>query len=174
MPDENPHPEMRSVEHQSFLRLTRETGQFAAGASRLRRSKPARRSPPFLCAPESSSSARHLPRLMFLKRRSCARGARWAGVWRWAMCETAVSVFPRRRERSRAIPPAATPVLFQLCSRQMTLSRPQRLKLAQSCSIFPVRIDDPRQLAAALEVASEIARAIGEDTVLNFSRRRRT
>jgi nitric oxide reductase NorD protein len=72
--------------------------------------------------------------------------------------ETAVSFYIAGVEDLKAVPRVAHPVLFQVCTRQMTLSATNATDTLRRAAPLAVTLNDPHDLVAALEIAAEIAR----------------
>ncbi|HKR01034.1 MAG TPA: VWA domain-containing protein [Pyrinomonadaceae bacterium] len=72
--------------------------------------------------------------------------------------ETAVSFFNAGVEDLRSVPQEARPLIFQLCSRQMTLSSSVALETFKTAPLLSGYITDPALLRLILEVAAEISK----------------
>jgi hypothetical protein len=72
--------------------------------------------------------------------------------------ETAVSFFVAGVEELREVPAEARPLIFQICSRQMTLSSSVAVETFRRAPLLALAIKDTAQLCSILEVAAEIAR----------------
>jgi len=146
-----------SAEHQSFLKLTRElaslpleqsaaaleTGAAIAGIS-------LRASIEFLrAAPEAAAT------LWAAELRS------WGDLGRrLAMgdVETAITFFAEGVSGLKDIPASIHPLVFQLCSRQITLSSPIAIETLRNIATLAESLSDDDRLRSVLEVAGEIAR----------------
>jgi nitric oxide reductase NorD protein len=72
--------------------------------------------------------------------------------------ETGVGFFVAGVEELAAIPSEARPLVFQICSRQVTLSSSASLETFSCIPIISNAVQDPELLRGILEVASEISR----------------
>src|SRR5882762_3897141 len=72
--------------------------------------------------------------------------------------ETGVSFFVAGVEQLASIPKQARPLIFQICSRQVTLSSSVSLETFNSFPLIAGSISDPEILRGILEVAAEISR----------------
>jgi hypothetical protein len=157
MQDENIDSEIPSAERQSFLKLTRElaslpleqsaaaleTGAAIAGIS-LRASIAFLRAAPEAAATLEASELRA-----------------WGDLGRrLAMgdVETAITFFAEGVSGLKDIPASIHPPVFQLCSRQITLSSPIAMDTLRNLPTLAKAINDHELLGAALEVAAEISR----------------
>src|SRR6185436_15752875 len=157
MPDETIDSHVPSGEHQSFLKLTRElaglpldksaaaleTGAAIAGIS-------VRAGIEFLRAAPAAAEVLEAAEL-----RS------WGDLGRrLAMIdvETAITFFAEGVGQLKDVPASVHPLVFQLCSRQIALSSPIATETFRNLPALANAIDNPQQLAAVLEVASEISR----------------
>lgn len=157
MQDENSDSNIPSVERQSFLRLTRElaslpleqsaaaleTSAAIAGIS-LRASIGFLRAAPEAAATLEASELRSWGEL----------GRRLA----MSDVETAVTFFAEGVSGLKEIPVSVHPLVFQLCSRQITLSAPIATETFRKLPALAKAVNDLELLAAILEVASEISR----------------
>jgi nitric oxide reductase NorD protein len=157
MQDENSDSNIPSVERQSFLRLTRElaslpleqsaaaleTSAAIAGIS-LRASIGFLRAAPEAAATLEASELRSWGEL----------GRRLA----MSDIETAVTFFAEGVSGLKEIPASVHPLVFQLCSRQITLSAPIATETFRKLPALAKAVNDLELLAAILEVASEISR----------------
>jgi hypothetical protein len=157
MHDENIDSGVPSAERQSFLKLTRElvglpldrsaaaleTSAAIAGIS-LRAAIEFLRAAP---AAAEVLEAAELRSWGDLGRRLALGDA-----------ENAITFFAEGVAHLKDIPPNVHPVVFQLCSRQITLSSQIAIETFRNLPALANRISDPFQLAAVIEVASEIAR----------------
>jgi nitric oxide reductase NorD protein len=157
MQDENIDSEIPSAERQSFLRLTRELaglpldksaavlemGAAIAGIS-------VRAGIEFLRAAPTAAEVLEAAEL-----RS------WGDLGRrlaMADVETAITFFAEGVDQLKDVPTFVHPVVFQLCSRQITLSSPIATETFRKLPELARTINDSQQLAEILEVASEISR----------------
>jgi len=157
MQDEDRHSEIPGSERQSFLRLTRElaslpleqsaaaleTGATIAGIS-------LRASIEFLRAAPAAAEVLEAAEL-----RSWGELGR-----RLAMgdVETAITFFAAGVSGLKDIPKSVYPLIFQLCSRQITLSSPVTIETFRSLPGLAGVISDHELLGSLLEVATEISR----------------
>ncbi|HEX4900194.1 MAG TPA: VWA domain-containing protein [Pyrinomonadaceae bacterium] len=72
--------------------------------------------------------------------------------------ETSISFFIAGVEDLRDVPRSAHPLLFQACTRQMTLSAANATDTLRRARQLSASLDDPRVLNTVLEIAAEIAR----------------
>src|SRR5258705_3039848 len=72
--------------------------------------------------------------------------------------ENAITFFAEGVAELKDIPANVHPLVFQLCSRQITLSSPIAIETLRNLPALANTIGDPIQLAAVIEVASEISR----------------
>jgi hypothetical protein len=72
--------------------------------------------------------------------------------------ETAITFFAEGVSGLKGIPKSVQPLIFQLCSRQITLSSPVAIETFRSSPALAEAVSDDELLAAVLEVAAEIAR----------------
>lgn len=157
MSDESLDPGINSPERQSFLRLTRElaglpldksaaaleTGAAIAGIS-------VRAGIEFLRAAPAAAEVLEAAELRA-----------WGDLGRrLAMTdvETAITFFAEGVAELVDIPASVHSLVFQLCSRQITLSSPIATETFRKLPALAKAINDPQKLAAILEVASEISR----------------
>ncbi len=157
MHDEDNDSNIPSVERQSFIRLTRELAglPLEQSAAALETSAAIagislRASIGFLrAAPEATAT------LEASELRSWGEFGR-----RLAMSdvETAITFFSAGVSGLRDIPASLHPLVFQLCSRQITLSVPIATETFQTLPALAKAVNDIELLRAILEVASEISR----------------
>jgi nitric oxide reductase NorD protein len=157
MPNDYSDSNIPSVERQSFLRLTRELASLPLEQSAAALETSAaiagislRASISFLrAAPEAATT------LEASELRSWGELGR-----RLAMSdvETAVTFFAEGVAGLREIPASVHPPVFQLCSRQITLSAPIATETFRKLPALAKALNDVELLAAILEVASEISR----------------
>ena len=148
---------LRSAEHQSFLKLTRElvslpleqsaaaleTSAAIAGIS-LRASIEFLRAAPEAAATLSATELRSWGDL----------GRRLA----MADVETAITFFAAGVSGLKDVSASVHPLIFQLCSRQITLSSPIAIDTLRNLPALAETINDDELLSSVLEVAAEIAR----------------
>jgi hypothetical protein len=151
------HDKLSSAERQSFLKLTRELaslpleqsaaaleiGAAIAGIS-LRASIAFLRAAPEAAATLEASELRA-----------------WGDLGRrLAMgdVETAITFFAEGVSGLKDIPASVHPPVFQLCSRQITLSSPIAMDTLRNLPTLAKAINDHELLGAVLEVAAEISR----------------
>ena len=72
--------------------------------------------------------------------------------------ETAITFFAEGVSGLKDIPKSVHPLVFQLCSRQITLSSPVAIETFRSLPALAAAVSDDELLAPILEVAAEIAR----------------
>jgi nitric oxide reductase activation protein len=72
--------------------------------------------------------------------------------------ETAISFFSAGVEDFTNVPTEARPLIFQVCSRQMTLSSAVALETFKSAPLLAVQITDAELLSSIFEVAAEISK----------------
>lgn len=72
--------------------------------------------------------------------------------------ETAITFFTEGVSSFKDIPKSLHPIIFQLCSRQITLSSPVAIETLRSLPALAAAINDDEVLTPILEVAAEIAR----------------
>jgi nitric oxide reductase NorD protein len=157
MQDDDLHSEIPSAERQSFLKLTRElvglpldksaaaleTSAAIAGIS-LRAGIEFLRATP---AAAEVLEAAELRSWGDLGRRLALGDA-----------ENAITFFAEGVAELKDIPTNIHPLVFQLCSRQITLSSQIAIETFRNLPTLANTISDPIQLAALIEVASEISR----------------
>ncbi|MGH9931355.1 MAG: nitric oxide reductase activation protein NorD [Pyrinomonadaceae bacterium] len=157
MEDEDSHSEIPSAERQSFLRLTRELASLPLDKSAAALETSAaiagislRAGVEFLRATPAAAEILEAAEL-----RS------WGDLGRrlaMSDVETAITFFAEGVRKLKNIPTNIHPLVFQLCSRQITLSSQIAIETLRALPALAKAIDDPDQLAAVLEVASEISR----------------
>jgi nitric oxide reductase NorD protein len=72
--------------------------------------------------------------------------------------ETAITFFAEGVNELKTLPAAAHPLLFQLCSRQITLASSVAVETLRTTPAVAIAVGDDELLGPLLEVASEIAR----------------
>jgi len=157
MPDKNTDREIPSAERQSFLQLTRELASLPLEQS--------------AAALETSASIAAISlraSIEFLRAATAAAEILEAAELRsWgelgrrlAMSdvETAITFFAEGVGSLNDIPRSVHPLIFQLCSRQITLSTPVAIETLRSLPALAAAVSDDELLAPVLEVAAEIAR----------------
>jgi nitric oxide reductase NorD protein len=151
------HDKLRSAERQSFLKLSRElaslpldqsaaaleTGAAIAGVS-LRAGIEFFRGAPVAAKVLAAAELRAWGEM----------GRRLA----MSDAETAITFFNAGVSELSSIPEAARPSLFQLCSRQITLSSTVAVETLQNAPALAKAVDSPDMLATVFEVAAEISR----------------
>jgi hypothetical protein len=157
MQDKNTDREILSAEHQSFLKLTRELAglPFEQSAAAL----------------ETSASIAGISLRASIEFLRAAPGAAeileaaelhsWGDLGRrlaMSDVETAITFFAEGVSDLKGIPKSVHPLVFQLCSRQITLSSPVAIETLRSLPALAEAISDDDRLAALLEIAAEIAR----------------
>ena len=157
MQDDDLHPEIPSAERQSFLKLTRELvglpldkSAAALETSAAIASISLRAGIEFLRAAPAAVEVLEAPEL-----RS------WGDLGRRLAlgdAENAITFFAEGVAEVKNIPAHIHPLVFQLCSRQITLSSQIAIETFRSLPALAHTISDPAQLASVIEVASEIAR----------------
>ncbi len=157
MHDENIDSEIPSVERQSFLKLTRELASLPLDKSAAALETSAaiagislRAGIEFLRAAPAAAEVLEAAEL-----RS------WGDLGRrlaMSDVETAITFFAAGVSELKDIPENVHPQVFQLCSRQITLSSQIAIETLRNLPDLTRTISDPSQLASILEVASEISR----------------
>ena len=157
MHDENLHTQPQSAERQSFLKLTRElvglpleqsaaaleTSAAIAGVS-------LRAGIEFLRAAPAAAEV-----LQAAELRSWGEMGRRIAM---SDLETAVTFYEEGVTDLRRIPEAVFPSLFQLCSRQITLSIPIAIDTLRNVPALARTVSNPEMLGNILDVAAEISR----------------
>ena len=157
MHDENIDSGVPSAERQSFLRLTRELAGLALDESAAALETSAaiagislRAGVEFLRATPAAAEVLEAAEL-----RS------WGDLGRRLAlgdAENAITFFAEGVAHLKDIPANVHPLVFQLCSRQITLSSQIAIETFRNLPALANAINDPIQLAAVIEVASEISR----------------
>ena len=157
MHDENIDSEIPSVERQSFIKLTRELASLPLDKSAAALETSAaiagislRAGIEFLRAAPAAAEVLEAAEL-----RS------WGDLGRrlaMSDVETAITFFAAGVSELKDIPENVHPQVFQLCSRQITLSSQIAIETLRNLPDLTRTISDPSQLASILEVASEISR----------------
>src|SRR6266542_105185 len=152
------HPsELRSLERQSFLELTRDMARLPLdqAAAALETS----------AAIAGVSLRASIEFLRAVPGAAQVLGASELRAWgdmgrRLAMSdvETAVTFFNFGVAELRDLAPDAQAILFQLCSRQMSLANTVATKTLRSVPELALAIDDPDLVRSILEIGAEIAR----------------
>ncbi|MEP6922103.1 MAG: VWA domain-containing protein [bacterium] len=157
MPDDKQHSEGRSAEHQSFLKLTRELAGIA-----LEQSGAALETSAAIAAVSLRAGVEFLRAAPAAAEVLDATDLRaWGEMGRrlsMGDVETAISFFLTGVNDLRAVPAEARTVLFQLCSRQITLSTAAATDTLRKAGPLALALDDPGTLRATLEIAAEIAK----------------
>ena len=157
MHDENIDSGVPSAERQSFLKLTRELAGLPLDKS--------------AAALETSAAIAGISLragIEFLRATPAAAEVLEAAELRsWgdlgrrlalADAENAITFFAEGVAHLKDIPANVHPLVFQLCSRQITLSSQIAIETFRHLPALANTISDPSQLAAVIEVASEISR----------------
>jgi len=157
MQDENIDSEIPSAEHQSFLKLTRELASLPLDKSAV--------------ALETSAAIAAISLragIEFLRAAPAAAEVLEAAELRaWGELgrrlalgdvETAITFFAEGVAEFKDIPGSVHSLVFQLCSRQITLSSPIAIETLHKLPALAQTISDTHELASVLEVASEISR----------------
>ena len=157
MQDENLHNEPHSAERLSFLKLTRELAGL-----------PLEQSAAALETSAAIAGVSLRAGIEFLRAAPAAAEVLQAAelrAWgelgrRIAMSdiETAVTFFAEGVTDLRRIPESVFPSLFQLCSRQITLSIPIAIDTFRNVPALAVAVSNSEMLGNVLEVAAEISR----------------
>jgi hypothetical protein len=157
MQEENINTEIPSTEHQSFLALTRELVglPFEQSAAVLETSASIasislRASIEFLRAAPAAAEVLEAAELHS-----------WGDLGRrlaMSDVETAITFFAEGVSGLKQIPKSVQPLIFQLCSRQITLSAPVAIETFRSLPALAEAVSDDELLTPVLEVAAEIAR----------------
>ncbi len=157
MQDENIDSGIPSAERQSFLKLTRDLASLpleqsaaALETSAAIASISLRASIEFLRAAPAAAEVFHAAEL-----RS------WGDLGRrlaMSDVETAITFFAEGVSGLKDVPASVHPLVFQLCSRQITLSSPIATETFRNLPTFSKAIDDAALLGSVLEVATEISR----------------
>ncbi|MDQ2938147.1 MAG: hypothetical protein M3R67_11665, partial [Acidobacteriota bacterium] len=153
-----PSPDkLRSAERRSFLKLTRELASLPLDQSAAALETSAaiagvslRASIEFLRAAPGAAEALKAPEL-----RSWGEMGRRIAM---SDVETAISFFSEGVSSLHGIPEQVLTSVFQLCSRQITLSSPIAIDTLRNVPELAKTISDPGVLSAILDVAAEIAR----------------
>ena len=157
MQDDDLHSEVPSAERQSFLKLTRELAGLPLDKS--------------AAALETSAAIAGISLragIEFLRATPAAAEVLEAAelrAWgdlgrRLALgdAENAITFFAEGVAHLKDVPADVHPLVFQLCSRQITLSSQIAIETFRNLPALAHTIGDPSQLAAVIEVASEISR----------------
>ncbi len=152
-----PYNLSRRAEHRSFLQLTRELASLpleqsaaALETSATIASVSLRASIEFLRAAPAAAGVLEAPEL-----RSWGEMGRRIAM---SDVETAIIFFSEGVSGLQDIPKNVHPSVFQLCSRQVTLSTSIAIDTLRNVSALAKSISSPVALAAVLDVASEISR----------------
>jgi nitric oxide reductase NorD protein len=157
MQDKNPDRETLSAEHQSFLALTRDLVglPFEQSAAALETGAA-------IAAISSRASIEYLrasPAAAEVLQASELRS--WGDLGRrlaMSDVETAITFFAEGVSSIREIPASIHPLVFQLCSRQITLATPIAVETFRNLAALAKAVSDDDRLGSLLEVAGEIAR----------------
>ena len=157
MHDDNIDSEIPSAERQSFLKLTRELASLPLDKSAAALETSAaiagislRASIEFLRAAPAAAEVLEAAEL-----RS------WGDLGRrlaMSDVESAITFFTEGVTELKDTPASVHALAFQLCSRQITLSSQVAIETLRTLPALANAIGDPDQLAAVLEIASEISR----------------
>ncbi|MGH9874990.1 MAG: hypothetical protein ACRD9S_21250, partial [Pyrinomonadaceae bacterium] len=157
MHDENLESGIPSAERQSFLKLTRELASLPLGKSSAALETGAaiagislRAGIEFLRAAPAAAEVLEAAEL-----RSWGELGRRLAL---SDVESSISFFAEGVAHLKAVPADVHPLVFQLCSRQITLSSQIAIETFRNLPGLATTISDSNQLAAVLEVASEISR----------------
>ena len=160
MHDENNNQDLPSAERQSFLTLTRELASLP-----LDKSSTALETSAAIAAISLRAGIEFLRAAPVAAEVLSAADLRsWGDMGRrLAMndVETAITFFAEGVSELKTIPAAAHPLLFQLCSRQITLASAVAVETLRTVPAVAIAVGDDELLGPLLEVASEIAQAIG-------------
>jgi nitric oxide reductase NorD protein len=157
MQDENLHSEIHSAERQSFLKLTRELASLP-----LERSVAALETSAAIAGISLRASIEFLraaPAAAEILEAAELRS--WGDLGRrlaMSDVETAITFFAEGVGGLKEVPASVHPLVFQLCSRQITLSSPIATETLRNLPAFAKAIRDPDLLGSVLEVATEISR----------------
>jgi len=157
MPDESSHSEIPSAERQSFLRLTRELATLPLDKSAAALETSAaiagislRAGIEFLRAAPAAAEVLEAAEL-----RS------WGDLGRrlaMSDVESAITFFAAGVGEFKDIPASVQPLIFQLCSRQITLSSQIAIETFHHLPALARTLNDNDLLGSLIDVASEIAR----------------
>ena len=157
MPDENKDSEPSTHEHQSFLKLTRELASLP-----LDQSAAALETGAAIAAISLRAGIEFLrasPAAAEILQASDLRS--WGDLGRrlaLADIETSITFFAEGVSDLKAIPQRTHALVFQVCSRQITLSTAIAIETFRTLPVLAETIDDEDLFASVLEVAGEIAR----------------
>jgi hypothetical protein len=157
MEDEGHHSDIPSAERQSFLKLTRELASLpldkssaALETSAAIASISLRACVEFLRAAPGAAEVLEAPDLRA-----------WGDLGRrlaLSDVESAITFFAEGVVHLREVPASVYPLVFQLCSRQITLSTQIAVETFRDLPALTKKLSDPELTTSLLEVASEIAR----------------
>ncbi len=157
MQDENIESEIPSAERQSFLRLTRELASL-----------PLEKSAAALETSAAIATISLRAGIEFLRAAPAAAEVLEAAELRsWGElgrrlalgdAETAITFFTEGVAEFKDITASVHPIVFQLCSRQITLSSPIAVETFHKLPALAQTISNTDELAAVLDVAAEISR----------------
>jgi len=157
MQDDDLNSEIPSAERQSFLKLTRELAGL-----------PLDKSAAALETGAAIASISLRAGIEFLRATPAAAEVleaaelrSWGDLGRRLAlgdAENAITFFAEGVAKLKDIPASIHPLVFQLCSRQITLSSQIAIETLRNLPALSNTISDPIQLAALIEVSSEIAR----------------
>jgi hypothetical protein len=157
MQDDNPNPETNSAERLSFLRLTRELAGLPLDKSAAALETGAAIAAISLRA--GIEFLRAVPAAAEVLEAAELRS--WGDLGRRLAlgdAENAITFFAAGVAELKDLPANIHPLVFQLCSRQITLSSQIAIETFRNLPALANTISDPIQLAALIDVASEIAR----------------
>jgi len=157
MQDDNPNPETNSAERLSFLRLTRELAGLPLDKSAAALETGAAIAAISLRA--GIEFLRAVPAAAEVLEAAELRS--WGDLGRRLAlgdAENAITFFAAGVAELKDLPANIHPLVFQLCSRQITLSSQIAIETFHNLPALANTISDPIQLAALIDVASEIAR----------------
>jgi hypothetical protein len=157
MQDDNPNPETISAERLSFLRLTRELAGLPLDKSAAALETGAAIAAISLRA--GIEFLRAVPAAAEVLEAAELRS--WGDLGRRLAlgdAENAITFFAAGVAELKDLPANIHPLVFQLCSRQITLSSQIAIETFHNLPALANTISDPIQLAALIDVASEIAR----------------
>jgi len=157
MQDENPPSEIPSAERQSFLKLTRELASLPLDQSAAALETSAAIAGVSLRA--GIEYLRAAPAAAEILQSAELRA--WGEIGRrlaMADMETAVTFFAEGVSSLKDVPAEARPSLFELCSRQITLSSPIAVATLRNAPALAESVRSAQTLVTIFEVAGEISR----------------
>jgi hypothetical protein len=157
MQDENTHSEIHSVEHQSFLKLTRElTSLPLEQSAAIIETSAAIAGISLRAAIEYVRAAPKAAEVL-----EAAELRAWGELGRrlaMSDVETAITFFAEGVSSIKEVPEKVRPSLFELCSRQMTLSSSIAVATLRNAPALAKTIGSAEILGTVFEVAAEISR----------------